>query len=177
MAKEANRYTTTNGDNGSRPHTTEPILADLEEIFETGSILIESLGFPIFKPFVDRTPAGEVEDDEDLWYLEGPFAKATGLFTNDGFTVLKGSKARADFVPSAEDTNFARKRERMIADGVLYLEGDSYVFNKDFPFNPPSGSAAIILARHSNGWNDWKNSESRTLDEVKRKTSTVDRTG
>jgi hypothetical protein len=143
--------------------------ADLHEIFDTASLLLENLGFPIFKPLVQKAQPGESNEERDLWYREGPSAQATALFTSDGFIVLKGSKARAKFAPSSADSNFSRKRDRMIEQGILILEGNSYIFTEDYPFNSPSGAAVINLARRSNGWFDWKDKDGRILDEVKRK--------
>lgn len=168
-AKESNRYKLDNGNAGSEPFVTEPMKADLEEIFETGTLLIESLGYPIFKTFVEKSDTGEVEENQELWYLEGPQAKATGTFTSEGFIVLKGSRARAQFAQSATDSFFSRKRDNMAKEGVLVLEGKSYVFTEDYPFKSPSGAAGVALARHANGWKDWKDKAGRTLDEVKRR--------
>ncbi len=167
-AKEANRYHLDNGNAASEPFVTEPILADLSEIFETGSLLLESLGYPIFKPLVTKTTIEESGAEQELWYLEGPSAKATALFTSDGFIVLKGSKTRAQFTTSAQDSNFSRKRDKLIEEGILKLEGESYIFTEDYPFSSPSGAAVITLARHANGWADWKDKSGRTLDQVKR---------
>ena len=40
-AKEANRYQLKNGNLSSEPFVTEPILAEVWEIFETGSLLLQ----------------------------------------------------------------------------------------------------------------------------------------
>lgn len=44
--------------------------ADLQEIFETGSLLLESLGYPIFKPLVEKQSTGAPEEEKELWCLE-----------------------------------------------------------------------------------------------------------
>jgi len=164
QATEANRYRLDNGNAGSEPFATEPMKADLQEIFETGSLLLESLGYPIFKPLVEKQSTGAPEEEKELWYLEGPAVKATGLFTSDGFIVLKGSLARAKFTPSAAASPFAKKRDRMVEEGILAKAGESYEYQEDFNFNSPSGAAAVTLARHSNGWADWKDKSGQTLD-------------
>jgi hypothetical protein len=167
-AKEANRYRLENGNAGYEPFVTEPILADLEEIFETGSLLLEALGYPIFRPLVSKSPASGDPEPQEIWTLKGPKASARGVFTASGFVVLKGSRCRVAMTPSAKGSTFDKRQETMISKQVLVRDGDYYVFAEDYEFKSPSGSAAIVLARHANGWNEWRNAEGRTLDEVKR---------
>ena len=60
-------------------------------------------------------------------------------------------------------------RVRLIEDKILMQENDVLVFQTDHIFSSPSAASTIILARSSNGWNDWKNKQGKTLDELKRK--------
>jgi len=166
MASEANRYRLDNGNAGSEPFVTEPIRADLEEIFETASLLLESLSFPLFDPLIERH--SPTKQEQDLWYIKAAGVDATATFTADGIVVHKGSKARMKFTQSAQDSFFAKRRERMIQDGILVEQDGSYLFTEDYPFNSPSGAAAIVRARHSNGWIEWKNKAGQTMKEVKR---------
>ncbi|WP_367874779.1 GIY-YIG nuclease family protein [Luteolibacter sp. Populi] len=46
----AKRYNLSNGNAGSEPFVTEAMRADLDEIFETGAILLEALGIRYFVP-------------------------------------------------------------------------------------------------------------------------------
>lgn len=162
QAKQANRFKLENGNDASEPHVTEAILADMHEIFETGSLLLQSLGYPIFEPLISKeTTLG------DLWYINAIDSEATGTFSNTGFVVHKGSKCRKKLVKSGIDSFFARKRERLLADDILREEGKHYIFTEDYPFKSPSGSATCILGRHTNGWTKWKNADGKTLKEVK----------
>lgn len=161
QATEAKRFNLKNGDSGSEPHVTEAIQADLHEIFETGSLLLQSLGYPIFEPLL-----GPTSDPKDDWYLTGPGANATATFTSEGLIVHKGSKCRKELTLFAK--SFAKKRDRLIEDGIVIEEDNSYVFTEDTAFPSPSGAAVIVLARRANGWTEWKNADGKTLDEVKR---------
>ncbi|MDQ8187679.1 GIY-YIG nuclease family protein [Pelagicoccus sp. SDUM812002] len=167
-AKEANRYHLENGNSSGLPFVTEPILADLHEIFETGSLLLESLGYPIFKPLVSKPETNLSESENEKWYLKSKDVDAIGVFTTEGFILLKNSKLRAEFTPGAVDSGFARKRHKLVEEAILKLDGNSYIAQEDFICNSPSQAAAISLARHSNGWVLWKNKFGQTLDEVKR---------
>src|SRR5690606_23692108 len=55
QAKKAGRYSTENGNDGSKPHTPAPLEADCFEIFETGRTLIATLGHPVFEPVATHT--------------------------------------------------------------------------------------------------------------------------
>ncbi|MGE7635588.1 DUF4357 domain-containing protein [Bacillus paramycoides] len=57
----------------------------------------------------------------------------------------------------------------MVQDEVVKLESGYYVFKKDHLFSSPSQAAAVILGRNANGWNEWKNVDGVTLDQIKRK--------
>ena len=44
--RDAGRFADENGNSGSRPHTPAPLEAECFEVFETGSVLVSSLGYP-----------------------------------------------------------------------------------------------------------------------------------
>ena len=60
-------------------------------------------------------------------------------------------------------------RVKLLEEGILKEEKGVLVFTSDHIFSSPSAAAATILARSTNGWVYWKNSEGKTLDELKRK--------
>ena len=55
--RQVGRFRDENGNSGSRPHTPAPLEADCMEIFETGSTLFSTLGFPLFDPLATATEA------------------------------------------------------------------------------------------------------------------------
>ncbi|CAN5226982.1 hypothetical protein BH09PSE6_BH09PSE6_03170 [soil metagenome] len=59
-------------------------------------------------------------------------------------------------------------RLRLIESGVFRVEGDRVVVQANYPFNSPSMAAAALQGRHANGWIEWKDSNGRTLHELKR---------
>ncbi len=168
-AKEANRYNITNGNGGSEPFATEAMLADLDEIYETGSILLEALGHPLFRPFVERKAKGGSPDGETEWFLRGPDASAKGIYTSDGFVVFADSSCRKEVVPSAQGTFVTNKREQLLASGILKDDGNHLIFTEDTPFNSPSGAAMVVLGRTANGWLEWKNSNGVQIDQIRKK--------
>ena len=165
QASEANRYKLENGNAASEPFVTEAIHAEVEEIFETGSLLLQSLGHPIFEPLIPKAGKGK---KEETWYLSRRGATATATFTDEGLVVHKGSTCSKGFTKSAEGAPFVKRRETMVADGVLEETAKGLVFAEDYKFKSPSGAAAVVSGGHANGWIEWKNAQGKTLKEVKR---------
>jgi 5-methylcytosine-specific restriction protein B len=105
---------------------------------------------------------------EEQFFLQGKDAEAVGTFKDKGFVVKAGAMARKEVVPSAIDY-VTPVRNRLLAEGVLQEYGSEQLrFTKDHLFDSPSGAAATVLGRSSNGWVEWKHSDGRTLSDVKR---------
>jgi len=163
--RKAARYTDENGNNGTKPHTPAPLEADCLEIFETGQILLATLGYPLFNP-VGKSAA--TPRPEDVFYCKASGADGRGLYTQEGFVVLKGSSGRVESVPSFVGTTWHESRQRMVESGTLQEEGGRLVFSKDHLFKTPSMAAAFLAGRTANGWLEWKDKDGKTLDALKR---------
>lgn len=100
--------------------------------------------------------------------LRGNGIEAEGNLIDDGFVVFKGSKARVETVPSYPPY-LRDMRELLLASSVFVIEGNSYKFSEDYIFSTPSTAGGILLGSSVNGWKVWKNTEGKTLDEVKRR--------
>jgi Domain of unknown function (DUF4357) len=166
-AIEASRYTLENGNAGTQPYTPAPLQADCHEIHETIGTLIATLGYPAFVP-VRKPSANAEEATQELFYCKGPGASGVGVYTEEGFVVLKGSTARRDNVPSIVGYSEERFRQKLLDEQVTKVEGSSLIFTRDYLFKSPSRAALAVLGRSSNGWVEWKDKDGRTLDELKR---------
>lgn len=164
-ARKAARYTDENGNGGSRPHTPAPLEADCHEIFETGSTLLATLGYPLFDAIASPNPSGT---GAETFYFNSAGSEGRGLYTPEGFVVLKGSIGRKANVPSIIGTSDERFRQKLIDAGVMKEEGDTVVFQKDHVFGSPSMAVVALHGSTANGWKVWKNASGKSLDEVKR---------
>jgi len=167
LASEAGRYRVENGNAGSKPHTPAPLEADCLEIFETGSILLSTLGFPVFEA-VAKASGGD-----EIFYCHANGSDGRGMLTDDGFVVLKGSVGRKENVPSIRGTSTERLRLKLVETGVMREDGDKVVLERDHLFGSPSMAAIALLGRTANGWLAWKAKDGRTLDELKRQGRTA----
>ena len=163
-ARAAGRYVDENGNSGSKPHTPAPLQADCLEIFDTGRTLLATLGYPIFDSVVSSSTTQPVE----VFHCRSAGIDARGLYTPEGFVVLKGSVGRIANQPSIIGTSSERFRQKLFDFGVLKEEGDKAVVQKDHLFGSPSMACIAVLGRQANGWKEWKSADGVTLDELKR---------
>jgi hypothetical protein len=164
-ATKTGRYSLENGNIGARPHTPAPLEADCHEIHETAATLLATLGQPIFEPLANsQAPLREKE----LFYCKGSGADGVGEYTTEGFVVLKDSRGRANNVASLKGTSNERLRDQLVTQGVLEAHDGMLIFTRDHLFSSPSTAALALMGRSANGWQEWKNQQGKTLDEVKR---------
>lgn len=164
-AKNAGRYAADNGNSGSKPHTPAPLEADCLEIFDTGRALLATLGHPLFDPVGVSGTSGQVDE---VFTCTGSGVNGRGIYTPEGFVVLKGSIGRRANVASIVGTADERGRRKLIESGVMREVGETVVFEKDHLFSSPSTAAVALMGRTANGWIEWKNNDGKTLDAVKR---------
>jgi hypothetical protein len=143
-----------------------PLEADCQEIYETARTLVATLGYPIFEA-VASSPSNN-KNAAEVFYCKASGADARGLYTEEGFVVLKGSTGRRTDVPSLKDTAGGRLRQRLLDTKVTAVEGDRIVFQRDHLFRSPSMAALSVMGRTSNGWIDWRNKDGVTLNDRKR---------
>ena len=170
--RSAGRFADENGNSGSRPHTPAPLEAECFEVFETGGILVSSLGYPLFDPVAKPKQS---QEPAEILNLRSPSngVEAKGLYTAEGFVVLAGSVGRVDTAPSLGETN-ERWRQRLLDGGVMRPDDQGrLVFPKDHLFKSPSGAAIALLGRTANGWREWKSPKGKTLHELIREPEAI----
>lgn len=163
--RKAGRYLDENSNSGTKPHTPAPLQADCEEIFDTGKTLLATLGYPVFDPVVATSSNAE---PEEMFYCRSSGIDARGLYTPEGFVVLKGSVGRVANQPSIVGSSTERFRQKLFDSGVLKEESGKAVVQKDHLFGSPSMAAIAMLGRPANGWREWKSADGLTLDQLKR---------
>lgn len=162
----ANRFNCENGNEGSKPHTPAPLEADCNEIFETGSTLLATLGFPLFNSLGLST---DTNKEEEIFFCKGSEADGRAIYTNEGLVVLKGSSGRIKNAQCLQGTPHERYRKKLIDAGVMIEQEGRLVFVKDHPFDSPSMAALALMGIAINGWRAWKSKDGKTLEELKRK--------
>jgi len=82
----------------------------------------------VFDPVAKRTGRAR---QEEFFYCTSSGAKGKGLYTQEGFVVLKGSIGRRENVPSIIGTPGERLRQKLLDSGIMRPEGDLVVFERD----------------------------------------------
>jgi predicted GIY-YIG superfamily endonuclease len=162
--REAGRYSDLNGNSGSRPHTPAPLEAECHEFFETGSTLLATLGFPLFRAITDASEG----DEQRVYRFNYSDSNAKGLYTTEGFVVLSGSIGRKRVTASGETMGIPKWRERLLDAGVIHVDGEKIVFLKDHVFRTPSGAACALGGTSLSGWDHWKSEDGRSLHDIER---------
>jgi predicted GIY-YIG superfamily endonuclease len=157
-AKNCQRYELLNGNGGQKPYTPIPLKADCDEIHEIGSLLLATLGYPIFEPLTEASPI----KTEQVFLCSRTGVDAKGIYTNEGMVVLKGSSAPMTTKRKTEQ-RFYDKRDQLLAKGVITEHNGRFVFQRDYLFPTPSGASMFLLLASSNGWVDWKTEQGITL--------------
>ena len=160
-ANESGRFAIMNGNAGSRPYTPEPLQAECEEIFETISILLTTMGFPLFQKLSTKAP--KATDIEVFCKKRGAYAR--GIYSSDGLTVFKGSRCAVTPTRSVSE-GIQVKRSRFLEDGTLAIVGGIPVFQRDTLFKSPSGASDLLLFASSNGWDVWTTKQEISLNEA-----------
>ncbi len=169
LAIAANRYIVKNGNDPSPGHITEEKESELEEFAEYAKLIMGTLGHKVFVPLIRESVPGDNDtemptDEEPQLYLSRTIkkinftVKAMGKQTSDGFVVLKGS-----LVSPQDDNTISTKilemRKNRKVDQNNFLQEDVF-------FNSPSGAAQYVIGKSSNGWNEWKTKDGKTLHDL-----------
>jgi predicted GIY-YIG superfamily endonuclease len=161
---EAKRVTLENGNQPQQTKLSEAEEANVLIFAENIKLILASIGYAFMKKTEEYEKGGS-----DIYVCDGPDANARGRYTTEGMVVLEGSLVRKEFVESVPNPHPLRaKQAELISQGVLTETSPSQLkFTRDYVFGSPSTAAAIIKARHTNGWTNWKReTDGKTMDEV-----------
>ena len=124
----------------------ESQIAKSEEFINNIKTLLGALGLKT----LNEVPKATAETT--YFYCKGNDSFATGFLSNEGFTVMKGSKISTKTASSFKGTAYHKLRERLIENQVIV----DREFTKDYEFKAPSAASSVILGRASNGKDKWR---------------------
>lgn len=167
IAAQAGRVTL---DNGTQPDTQrrrlpEADVANMEQFLANLAVVLPVIGLDMLKPqpkaatqtaqSVEERTTGEVQFE--IRHKSG--VRATAVEEDGEFIVLEGSEALNG--TGYVQQSYGALKEKLIAEGVLVPQDEpagakKLRFARPWSFSSPSGAAAIVLDRNSNGRLEWK---------------------
>jgi len=164
LAKKANRYEIFNNAAPKENRLSEAQKIVATEYFERIKIIVGLLGYSLFEGLAEQQEGGQV------YVCDTGGIKAKGmLLESQEFVVYQGSTVR---LQETKSFNASGKglRKKLIDEGVLEsIDDEFYTFTRDYVFATPSAAGGAVTGSMVNGWNLWKDSNGRTLDENVRK--------
>ena len=180
LVKTVDRVNLSNGNTPPRPSLPRPDRAAMEEFLGPARLLMAALGFFALQALSKGTttaedahtnpsegPSGPLADT--LLHLQIPkrHVKATGLSTDEGFVVQKGSVG-ASAIRDSLTKGWLAIRNELAADGTVVVEGPIIRFMRDALFRSSSAAASIVSGGKWGGPDAWRTAEGirlKTLEE------------
>lgn len=167
QATDAKRYELDNQTIGTYPHTPAPMKAECNEVFETIDVLLTTLGYPAFEPLI--TARSTLPDAETLalpentkptssaalnlqLYCTTSDADGRGQYTDLGFVIQKGSTGNLATTATYQG---GKKRQALIDQGIIAIEGERIVFTQDYLASSPSFASSCLAGCPTSGWGAW----------------------
>lgn len=118
----------------------------------------------------ESTGVAPLTPDSELLFLRSSNrlrgeTDATGYSRGNELVVQAGARAAKDPVDSASIWILSN-RQGLIDDGYFIDKGDHYELVKDYAFPSPSAAAQALLGSSSNGRDQWKNADGKSLKDL-----------
>lgn len=159
LARQADRFEVTNGNEPNQGSVTEEKRAELDGFIETARTVIGALGFRVFEPVDDVHTRGAQGEGEPVLHMKHAGAQAQGRQTSDGFVVLKGSRLRAE-TEFTESSRPSIARNRMLH--AQHVD-EGFVLTADVLLGSPSAAAEFVGGGSLNGRTTWKDASGTDL--------------
>jgi hypothetical protein len=163
-ATKAGRYSLENENIGTSPHLSPDQRDVIEEFSEFVWLLTSFYGCKIFIKPITATHT-KTSANKQVFTLHWDGIVAHAIYGNNEMVMLKGSEFRIMTVNSA---NPERRKKALKSLNCVEQDG-KLILQEDTVFPSPSRAAWIAAGTGLNGWDFWKNSKGKTLDEVIRK--------
>lgn len=162
IASQTGRCVVGNGTAHSYSNLPESDRADMAFFLEQIRIVLPVLGFDFLRELIKPSklvmaPVEQPVSQSPRFALQLPKSKerAQAQEVDGEFFVLKGSRARAQWVGTA-DHNYRNLYQQLVSDGVMISDGGEYLmFKDDYAFSSPSAAAAVVYGRAASGRVSW----------------------
>ena len=161
LAKGAKQCNLDNAQTPAPPTLSEAERADVESFLLDVLSICPLLGLGVF----EKAEPARRGSDTVLLHISARGVRATGYEDPRGFVVCKGSEFSGDETPSSQ-VYLRTLRKDLISTGVVAEQAGRFTFTQDHVFTSPSTASGVILGRASNGRDEWKTKDGRSLKQV-----------
>lgn len=160
--KKANRAKMHNGNSPDGSKLSEEDESDMDEFKQNIKLVLSTLGYTFHEI------ASVADKSYEKYFIKAKGLEAKGIYTSEGMIVLEGSQVAKEEVPSIHEYLHNLRAEK-IQEQAVSDKGDFYEVQQKITFSSLSTAAGFVMGRSANGWNEWKNIEGKTIDEIERK--------
>ncbi len=160
--KKANRAKMHNGNSPDGSKLSEEDESDMDEFKQNIKLVLSTLGYTFHEI------ASIADKSYEKYFIKAKGLEAKGIYTSEGMIVLEGSQVAKEEVPSIHEYLHNLRAEK-IQEQAVSDKGNFYEVQQKITFSSLSTAAGFVMGRSANGWNEWKNIEGKTIDEVERK--------
>ncbi len=164
--RKANRAKMHNGNLPDGSKLSEEDESDMDEFKQNIKLVLSTLGYTFHEiPFI-------TDKSNEKYFIKAKGLEARGVYTSEGIIVLEGSQVSKEEVPSIHEYLHNLRAEKIHEQAIIDKD-TFYEVQQKITFSSLSTAAGFVMGRTANGWNEWKNDDGKTIDEVKRKKFTT----
>lgn len=160
--KKANRAKIHNGNSPDGSKLSEEDESDMDEFKQNIKLVLSTLGYT-FHEITSVT-----DKMYEKYFIKAKGLESKGIYTAEGMIVLEGSQVSKEEVPSIHEYLHNLRAEK-IQEGAIVDKDNFFEVQQKITFSSLSTAAGFVMGRSANGWNEWKNIDGKTIDEVERK--------
>lgn len=159
---KANRAKIHNSNSPEGSKLSEEDESDMNEFKQNMKLILSTLGYTFHEiPTI-------ADKSYDKYFIKAKGLEAKGIYTSEGMVVLEGSQVAKDEAPSIQE-NLRNLRAEKLQEKAMVDKGKYFEVQQKITFSSLSTAAGFVMGRTANGWNEWKNVEGKTIDEIERK--------
>lgn len=174
-AINANSYNVENkrGENSASNDIPRGTRAECERHIENIQLMLEMADRDILSDSVvisnrenDTIPVSM--GNEVVVFFKNNFGDAEGVYNYDSkaLKVIAGSKVSPVVHPSWKSEKWKKVRNEYLQSGEIIVKDDRFSLKNDLEFPSPSAAAAFIYAGESNGRENWKTREGKSINDL-----------
>lgn len=159
---EANRAKLHNSNSPEGSKLSEEDESDMNEFKQNIKLILSTLGYTFHEiPTIAPKSSGQ-------YFIRAKGFVAKGIYTSEGIIVLEGSQVTKVEAPSIHEYLHNIRAEKL-QEKAMVDKGNYFEVQQKITFSSVSTAAGFVMGRSANGWNEWKNTEGKTIDEMERK--------